>query len=86
MFSSVRGPDRFYIDNQPLYFHQMTPREVIRAQEKVPTYLIKRLPDHRPELAKKSQNQPQNGTFRSVRGTHRCYIDKTTLFSLNLSE
>ena len=42
-FCSVRGSDSCYIGNQPLYFHQMTLSQLIRALE-VGSYITKWLP------------------------------------------
>ena len=75
------GPDSWYIDNRPLYFHQMILDMI---------FLLKRgVPDHKaapslttklPELAKiYVQNHPKNA-FCCGRRSGSCYIGNTPLY------
>ena len=81
MFRSVRGPDSCYISNQPLYFHQMTLSEVIRAQKGIPTSQSgSSITKKDPNWPKKSHvNHPQNSMIRSVRGSDSCCIGNQPL-------
>ena len=81
-FGSIRRSDSHQIGNQPLYFHKMTLRKGIRAQEGVLHHNVAPRLQIRPELAKNtpSQYHPQNSTFCSVRGFDRCYIGYQQLY------
>ena len=86
-FRSGTGPDRCYICNQPLYFHQMVQFKVIRAQEGIPMSQNGSRPQKWPKLAKNVQNHPQKITFRTGREPDRCWFpwqSRTWYFGDNL--
>ena len=89
-FCSVRGAHTCYISEQPLYFHLMTLRRVIKAQDGVPISQSGSPTTKRPLLAKKapSPNHPKNSMFRSIRVSDSCHIGVQPLYfhSMTLSK